>query len=259
MLTEKEGDASISKQAPSRVLIKLWQHECNRVFMDKLTNYPDKDMYAGWLKDITTEDFGEEVEEDCQENPCYLMSCLRDDVYDEDEVLIERAPKVYEFGGSLVQCRATAMEFLEKHNEENPQKKMELVLFDDALKHMFRISRLLEMPRGSALLVGVGGSGKQSLTRLASYISRSWCFQIVLTKTYNMGALDEDIRGLCRSAGQKRQQTTFLFTDSEIKDEVSFGVPEMYLKSRTHINTAFFSWSLHALVRCSWRKSTPSL
>ena len=52
------------------------------------------------------------------------------------------------------------MDFLEKYNEDNPQGKMELILFDDALQHLLRISRLIEMPRGSALLVGVGGSGK---------------------------------------------------------------------------------------------------
>lgn len=72
--------------------------------------------------------------------------------------------------------------------------QLELVLFDDALRHLLRLNRLIEMPRGSALLVGVGGSGKQSLTRLASYISRAVCFQITLTKTYNINSFMEDLR-----------------------------------------------------------------
>merc|ERR1711865_612389 len=97
---------------------------------------------------------------------------------------------------------------------------MQLVLFDDALGHLIRISRLIEMPRGSGLLVGVGGSGKQSLTRLAAYISNALCFQITLTKTYNIAALMEDLRTLYKSAGHKRQTTVFLFTESEIKDEI---------------------------------------
>ena len=72
--------------------------------------------------------------------------------------------------------------------------QLELVLFDDALRHLLRLNRLIEMPRGSALLVGVGGSGKQSLTRLASYISRAVCFQITLTKTYGLNSFMEDLR-----------------------------------------------------------------
>jgi len=110
-----------------------------------------------------------------------MVSFLRDDIYDEDEILIEEAPKVYEDGGSLDMIRDRAYHFLEKYNEEYPAKKMELVLFEDALKHMLRINRLIEMPRGSGLLVGVGGSGKQRQTKLASFISRAMCFQITLT------------------------------------------------------------------------------
>lgn len=67
------------------------------------------------------------------------------------------------------------------------------MLFEDAVSHICRISRILESPWGNALLVGVGGSGKQSLARLAAYISNLDVFQITLRKGYSIP--DLKVRG----------------------------------------------------------------
>lgn len=215
-LRAQQGKLNLS---PASTLLNLWKHECERVFADKLTNNKDKDSFGKYLSEIMDTSFSSELVEKCKSD-FFMVNFLRDDIYDEDGVLVENAPKVYEPGGTLAQIRERVEMFATNYNTDNPAKKLELVLFDDALKHLLRINRLLEMPRGSALLVGVGGSGKQSLTRLTAYISRATCFQITLTKTYGVNALYDDLRLLYKSAGHQRKQTAFLFTESEIKDEV---------------------------------------
>lgn len=200
-------------------LLRIWKHECFRVFSDKLTNLKDKATFAGFMEAQLQETFGPEMAE-LTSHPFYMVNFLRPDVLDEDGGIEEEAPKVYEPGGTLEDIRPICMEFLEKYNSEFPSKRMDLVLFNDALEHLLRINRLMEMPRGSGLLVGVGGSGKQSLVRMSSFISRALNFQIVLTKSYNKTQFLENVKELYMSAGVKFKPTTFLFTESEIKDEI---------------------------------------
>lgn len=50
-------------------------------------------------------------------------------------------------------------------------KDMRIIFFMDAIEHICRLARILRSERGNGLLIGVGGMGKQSLTRLASHLN----------------------------------------------------------------------------------------
>lgn len=62
------------------------------------------------------------------------------------------------------------IEFLEEYNGTVKQQ-MHLVMFLDAVDHVSRISRIIRQPLGNALLLGIGGSGRQSLSRLATFMA----------------------------------------------------------------------------------------
>lgn len=76
-------------------------------------------------------------------------------------------PRLYEDLNNFEQVATKLNKMLEEYNYVH--KEMDIVLFQDALDHLTRIHRIIRFPRGNGLLIGVGGSGKQSLTRLATF------------------------------------------------------------------------------------------
>ena len=201
-------------------LINLWRHECERVFTDKLINQVDKDWENKTILAVVEQVYGKDVAAKVS-GPCYFANFLKDPVFDDEGICVDERPQSYEFvvDGNLDPVRAKALAFQDQFNEENKVGKLELVLFEYALEHLMRISRCMCQDRGSMMLVGVGGSGKQSLTRLASFIAGNFIFQITITKYYSVSNLFEDIKVLYKTAGLKGKPVTFIFTDAEVKEE----------------------------------------
>ncbi|KAF7256141.1 hypothetical protein EG68_07439, partial [Paragonimus skrjabini miyazakii] len=205
----------------TQVLLALWQHECTRVVADRFTEQADRDWFGKMLQQVGGEECGGQVTESTWGEP-YFVDFLRDAAEptgeEADDADLE-APKIYEPIKSLEQLHDRLNTFMQAYNESVRGAKLDLVFFKDAMTHLVKISRVIRTPKGHALLVGVGGSGKQSLTRLASYIAGYKTFQITLSRSYNVTNLTEDLKFLYRTAGQQGSGITFLFTDNEIKDE----------------------------------------
>ena len=75
----------------------------------------------------------------------------------------------------LADLKKVAKTLDEKQDDYNSSgaTKLNLVFFDSCMENILKICRVLRLPRGNALLIGVAGSGKQSLTKLSAFINES--------------------------------------------------------------------------------------
>ncbi|RKO93650.1 dynein heavy chain and region D6 of dynein motor-domain-containing protein [Blyttiomyces helicus] len=189
-------------------VMKLWVHEVFRVFHDRLVDREDREYFRKLVDDKLVAHFSSSMKQLIPEKRT-LLFC---DFMGEPGV---ESP-VYEEIVDQDKLKKFMEEKLQEYNSEPGYIQADLVLFHDAIEHVCRITRILRQPNGNVLLIGVGGSGRQSLARLAAYVVEISTFQIKITKHYRHTDFREDIKKLYRMAGLDSKPTAFLFTDTQI-------------------------------------------
>ena len=189
----------------SQMVMRLWAHECTRVFRDRLADDQDRLWFNKLLRSLF--DFAFKVQWDAVV-PLQRVLFGHYMVPDSD-------PAPYCEIVDHIALRKVVESYLDEYNAQT-NKPMKLVMFMDAIEHVSRISRILRQPKGNALLLGVGGSGRQSLTRLASFVAKMDCISIEITKGYGNVEWREDVKKVLLRAGMEGKETVFLFTDSQI-------------------------------------------
>uniref|UniRef100_A0A8C3KVW3 Dynein axonemal heavy chain 12 n=1 Tax=Calidris pygmaea TaxID=425635 RepID=A0A8C3KVW3_9CHAR len=207
-------------------MIRLFVHEVFRVFYDRLVEDNDRAWLFNLMKHIVKEHFKEAFDsvfahlkhESTPVTEENMRSLFFGDYMspelEGDERLYVEIPSLQQFGDVVEQC-------LDEYNQMH-KTRMNLVVFRYMLEHLSRISRILKQPEGNALLVGMGGSGRQSLTRLAAFMSKMCVFQPEISKTYGTNEWREDLKvsiNNLSNAGVKGLKTVFLITDAQIKEE----------------------------------------
>lgn len=189
--------------------VRLWVHEAMRIFYDRLINNDDQQWFQKLMVELCSRYMKMPLShEDLFSKPIVFADFIRPDA----------DPRFYEEVRDLPKLTSVLNDLLDNYNMTFPTQ-MNLVFFEDALTHTARISRILRQPRGNAMLIGVGGSGKQSLTKMAAFVANMACLSIEINRGYGISEFREDIKKFMIKTGVEGKDTVFLFTDSQIVDE----------------------------------------
>ncbi|CAE8597984.1 unnamed protein product [Polarella glacialis] len=203
-----QTNPNLYKSGPA-MFARVWLHECFRVFSDRLVSSSDQVEMQSILEKAAGKHFTNIPKDDMFAMPLIQTSFVSQAGGNERQYLPVK---------DMVSLKKVMQDKLTEYNEV--YAAMNLVLFDDAVNHVCRISRITDSPCGNALLVGVGGSGKQSLARLASFINGQDVVSILVNQSYGCDALKLDIQEFYKKAAIKPgTPQAFLMTDGQIADE----------------------------------------
>jgi dynein heavy chain, axonemal len=205
-----------------KMFTKIWCHETMRVFFDRLVDAEDRDRAFEKLGICVKSHFKDKMNDlfddlnvDGPLNYEKMNGLLFGSYFDMDTEYEERR---YELVQNVTMLRNLAYQCLEEYNSTH-KSKMDVVLFEYALQHLNKICRIMSLPGGSGLLVGQGGSGRQSMTQLAATILNQSLFQPEITKNYGLNEFRDDLKRMLKEAGGYGKDTVFLFTEGQMKME----------------------------------------
>lgn len=203
-------------------LMRLWSHEAYRVFYDRLIDDQDRNWFFETLGEICSQHFNISQHKlfeslDSNKDGKITDDDLRSLMFG-DFISPNASVKLYE---EVLNVDVVSEVIKGKLDEYNQLSKtpMNLVIFRFAVEHISRISRILKQPGGHALLVGLGGSGRQSLTKLAASMSEFMLFQVEITKNYGSMEWRDDLKKFLSKAGAEGIQSVFLFSDTQLQKE----------------------------------------
>ncbi|XP_058254502.1 dynein axonemal heavy chain 3 [Hemibagrus wyckioides] len=203
-------------------VIRLWIHEVYRVFYDRLIDNEDRKTFFNIVQETTSTFFKQTLDKLlCHLSPSGNVSDenIRSLFFGDYAIADLDANRSYDEIRDLQSLTRVMEHHLQEFNSMSTAP-MSLVMFQFAIEHISRICRVLKQDNGHMLLVGIGGSGRSSAAKLATFISRYELFQIELTKSYGRSEWRDDLKRVMTKAGVEGKKTTFLLGDGQMKDEM---------------------------------------
>jgi dynein heavy chain, axonemal len=202
-------------------LNRLWVHEVYRVFYDRLVDDTDRLNFFQMVKKISDDvmkcDLTKLLDHLRHDGLALTDYHIRNLIFG-DYAKPDDSEKTYDEITDLSELSRIMETYLDEYNQIS-KVPMNLVMFKFAIEHISRVSRILKQDNGHALLIGIGGSGRQSSAKLAAFMSDYELFQIEISKNYGKNEWRDDIKRVFMKSGGDGRPTVFLFSDTQIKEE----------------------------------------
>ncbi|KAI5723048.1 hypothetical protein M8J76_000435 [Diaphorina citri] len=161
-------------KAPDK-MYKLWTHEILRVFSDRLVDETDKQSLLDMMKYACQNIIGTKMDE-------FLKNKITDKTISADDL----SPLVYDEIDNLDLLTEKINQYIVDYNTQNSNKPIDIVTFLYIIQHISRLCRILQQPKGHAMLITIGGSGAAEVTKLATFMNEYVLFEIEILKTYGL-------------------------------------------------------------------------
>lgn len=219
-----QGIVQVPPQAlcETNKLIRLWIHETYRTFHDRLIDTNDRNLLLELMAVATKDNFRVDLDEVMAD----LMLVNDGDQSNSTELIsniiygsfMDTEQRIYDEIIDLTEMELIVKAYLNEYNGES-KSPMNLIFFKNALEHLSRVCRILDMPRGNILLVGMGGTGRRSIVKFSTFIMNADLVQLEIGQKYSLTEWRDDMKKILLAAGLNTKSLVLLISDTQIKDE----------------------------------------
>ena len=232
--------ASPSSIVTKESLIDLFTHECLRVFSDRFISQEDNVLFYLHLIDtindyfkvnVRSKFFKQQTTTRIYKDGAAAAATTTSLVTEEKEKnkadeegqiflygdFLKNDERIYQQFTNSKQLISVLSDYQMRSNMCGNATK-QIVFFKEAVEHICRACRVLRQQGGHMLLIGIDGTGKDTIIELAAFISNCNVFKLHMKKGYNYNDFRDDLKNVFKLTGIQRKKLVFFVADKDIND-----------------------------------------
>lgn len=190
----------------------LVHYEAEAVFSDRFVSLEDRRSFSQYVKSSIGKFLRKSYDSLVEEAPFYTFGNFMEmhDVSKQYDVITDRE-----------KLKEKIQAYIDEYNEIS-KKKINILLFEEAIEKLTKYNRIISREYGHGLFIGLGGDGRKTLSRLASYMQDFALEEPETKKSIPSADWLEYLKEAFKKTGVEERPTVLLLTDSQLDKDAFY-------------------------------------